>query len=292
VSPTVSDLPSLFAAADSSAITGQRRYLRATAIRLALTIVAAVFAASAAAGIHGEVNWSAFVAALAFIAALCLEAALARWKLETDWYDGRAIAESVKTIAWRFAVGGLPYEVARPDAEDRFVEELEMLPGDSVGVTIVSAPGMVLTPWMRRLRESPLEVRKATYLVDRIGQQREWYEGKAAANRRGAARLRRLLILLEVSGAAAALGMAFGWPHFDLAGILSAAVGAGAAWLAVKQHDSLWSAYSQAAYELSAVRESLVGITDELAWAAAVADAEEAVSREHTMWRARRLVSS
>src|SRR5690606_41156173 len=71
---------------------------------------------------------------------------------------------------------------------------------------------------------------------------------------------------------------------FDLAGILAAVLGAGSAWLAVRQYETLSRAYTFAATELSVIHERLAH-ADEESWAGEVADAEEAISREHTMWR-------
>ncbi|GGQ08215.1 hypothetical protein GCM10010279_14660 [Streptomyces mutabilis] len=53
---------------------------------------------------------------------------------------------------------------------------------------------------------------------------------------------------------------------------------AGSAWLAVRRHETLGRACTFAATELSVIHERL----------AKVPDAEEAISREHTMWRASR----
>jgi len=50
----------------------------------------------------------------------------------------------------------------------------------------------------------------------------------------------------------------------------------------------LGRAYAFAGNELSLARARLVGVTTQADWAREAADAEEAISREHTMWRASR----
>nr|WP_275934633.1 SLATT domain-containing protein [Curtobacterium citreum] len=80
-----------------------------------------------------------------------------------------------------------------------------------------------------------------------------------------------------------------GADYLPLAGVVTAAafIGAGAAWLALKQHTTLESAYSLTAAELQKQDATLTSATKD-EWAAALADAEEAISREHTMWLASR----
>ncbi|MEU1012302.1 hypothetical protein [Streptomyces sp. NPDC005890] len=63
--------------------------------------------------------------------------------------------------------------------------------------------------------------------------------------------------------------------------------GAGVAWFAVRQYETLGRAYTFAATELSIIHGRL-SQADEDGWAQEEADAEEAISREHTMWRASR----
>jgi hypothetical protein len=63
--------------------------------------------------------------------------------------------------------------------------------------------------------------------------------------------------------------------------------GSATAWAQLKQHRILAPSYALAAQELSLVREKLAGIADEDAWSLEMSDAEDAISREHTMWLAR-----
>ena len=69
--------------------------------------------------------------------------------------------------------------------------------------------------------------------------------------------------------------------------MLAAGIGAGAAWLALKQHTVLRSAYALTAAELEKQIATLTAAED-ANWSESVADAEEAISREHTMWLASR----
>lgn len=276
------DFPAVFRSADAASISGQRRYMAGTKWRLVLAVVAAGFAVwNAQAGVA--------VVLLAFLATVYLEVWMLAERPEWAWYDGRALAESTKTLSWRYAVAGEPFpaELSDGDAWRRFHERLEVLLREAPSDSIVPVGSMTATDAMRRLRESPFEVRKQTYLTWRIEDQQQWYGSKAASNVIRARRWRIALIVVEGLGVLAAVLRLLEIVEFDLPGVLAAVLGAGAAWFAVRQYESLGRAYTLAATELSIVHQRL-STTNESRWSQEVADAEEAISREHTMWRASR----
>lgn len=208
---------------------------------------------------------------------------------ERAWYEGRAVAESAKTLAWRYAVGGDPFPVTmtRDDAEDLFRKRMESVV-DEVADRLILAPSHpLITPQMDQLRQGSFSDRRATYVSGRTLEQQSWYAKKAQFNRRNANTWRLLLIVAELIAILLAIARIFeGW-HVDLAGVLAATIAAGAAWVAVKQFTPLASAYTVAANELAVQADRLPSVTEER-WPLVVADAEEAISREHTTWLASR----
>jgi SMODS and SLOG-associating 2TM effector domain 1/SMODS and SLOG-associating 2TM effector domain 3 len=207
---------------------------------------------------------------------------------ERDWYAGRAIAESMKTLAWRYAVQGNPFgpELSGSAADELLFERIgEVLTKGRDRITI-SAEAIV-TPTMRELRKSSLSIRRASYMRYRTQDQRGWYSENAERNATRARNWRYALLAGELLAVVlAALSLALDL-KVDVAGITAALVAAGAAWLSLKQHSQLASAYRIAAAEL-ALQEAILEQAAALAWPQAVADAEEAISREHTMWLASR----
>ncbi|GAB2561235.1 hypothetical protein GCM10027033_17610 [Leucobacter ruminantium] len=146
---------------------------------------------------------------------------------------------------------------------------------------------LVVTQAMNQLRIQPFTTRRTSYIEGRTKDQQEWYAKKSQFNRNRSYTWRVILILTEILAVTLALGRLIGdWP-VDLAGLLGAAIAAGAAWVAVKQYSPLASAYSVAAKELAIQADKLRGV-DESSWSMVVADAEEAISREHTTWLASR----
>ncbi|MGW1755936.1 DUF4231 domain-containing protein [Streptomyces mirabilis] len=286
---TDSQLPALFLTADSASISGQRNYIRGTRWRLILSIVAAVFA-TLSFRLGNSPDLAAATVALAFLITVFIEIWMLTEKPEKTWYDGRALAESTKTLSWRYAVAADPFptNLVGQDADRQFNDELRTLLREAPSTEIVPVTSSTVTESMTRLRNSALAQRKEIYLKDRIENQLKWYGGKAQFNMKLARRWRIILITIEGLGVTAAMLRVIDTIDFDLPGILAALLGAGAAWFAVRQYESLGRAYTFAASDLSTIYARLQLVSNEADWAQEAADAEEAISREHTMWRASR----
>lgn len=289
---TDDDLPGLFDAADTASLTGQKEYMRALRARLVLAVAAAVCGVFALP--VGGVDVAALGTGLALIMILLVEFALRASRPEERWYDGRALAESTKSLAWRYAVGAVPFALESDEraVERRYVDQVAELLGDAPDTGIEATRRPAVSGAMRALRSADLADRKRSYLSGRVQEQQGWYVRKSAVNARLARRWHRLLLAFGFGGIAAAFARAFGVVDFDLAGVAGALIAASAAWTSAKQHAMLTRAYRYAANELLIADSRLQLVTDETEWAAEAADAEEAISREHTMWRASRISST
>jgi hypothetical protein len=145
-----------------------------------------------------------------------------------------------------------------------------------------------VTHWMQNLRQAPLDKRRDIYLESRIVDQIDWYRASADRHDRQARRWSQLTLVAQAVGAAAATLRVSGTLDVDLLGVAAAAAAAGAAWLEARDHGGLAEAYATTVHELALVRDELPRELDEQKWAMFVADAEAAISREHTSWLARR----
>ncbi|MDY0985150.1 DUF4231 domain-containing protein [Microbacterium sp. CFBP9023] len=284
-----SDLPAFFREADMESNAAQRATLRATQARLGGAVAAAVGGAFSLT-LHQIDVW-AWIALIGFLVALISELFLALATPEKRWYQARAGAESAKTLSWRFSVGADPFFLSLGDeAADSLFRQRVIQVARQVTDSVQLPKGDATAPsdGMIALRRSSLENRRVTYLRDRTRAQRDWYTDKAKFNRSRAVFWRVSLIAAEVIAVVLAAGRVFAGWEIDVAGILAALIGAGAAWLAVKQHSTLRAAYSLTAAELERQMVSVRSANSEATWAQSVADAEEAISREHTMWLASR----
>ncbi|OLT10051.1 hypothetical protein BJF78_29440 [Pseudonocardia sp. CNS-139] len=96
------------AAADLSA-RGQRLTKRLVQVELTTLVLAAVAGLTTVRVGPAGVDVLAAVAGLLFMVSLGCLVYRSLSRPENAWYMGRAAAESVRTMAWRFAVGGNPY---------------------------------------------------------------------------------------------------------------------------------------------------------------------------------------
>ncbi len=286
--PEEPDLPALHDSFDACSTRYQRRFLRLTRTALVATVFAAV---AGAISIDDGPDWAAVVALLALLAAGGCRLVLLQERPERLWYDARAGAESVKTLAWQYAVGGGPFPCGIDDDGLRrgLVERFRSLIDEGRGLRL--APGSAtrdITDWMTFVRTSPLEQRRDVYVRHRLLDQIAWYGAAAAGNDNAARRWASITLAIQAIGITAAVLRVTGTLRFDLIGIAAAAAAAAIAWLESKDHSGLAEAYATTAHELTLVRDDLPETPGEERWATFVADAESAISREHTSWLARR----
>lgn len=281
------NLPGVWKNADEESARGQKWTLRLTWLKVGGGVVAAFGGAISFS--LGRVDIAGWVVLVGFLVALVSE--LASWVTQPErlWYEGRAVAESAKTLAWRYAVGADPFPVhmSRNEAERKFRERMSAVADQVAERVVFDGEQPVLTEPMDALRAQSFRERRATYIESRTREQQRWYAKKARANRSQATVWRITLIVAEVIALVLAAGRVFGGWSVDLAGLLAALIAAGTAWVAVKQFSPLASAYSVATKELS-VQSSKLATVEEADWPLVAADAEEAISREHTTWLASR----
>jgi SMODS and SLOG-associating 2TM effector domain 3/SMODS and SLOG-associating 2TM effector domain 1 len=283
------DLPALYRSADRESERAQRSYLVSLRVRLGALLVAAFGGALTLTTAH-DFQVGGGLAFVAFACALGAELFLATTNPLTTWYEGRAAAESAKTLAWRYMVRGEPFEVVSPDVDKQFLAQTYSLLQDLRSISVATAePGAhQITDKMRQVRGLDFVERRQVYLVDRIADQQRWYSEKARWNDRRARGWVLISIVLEIAGLVGGALKAFGWISFDLLGFLAASAGAVVAWIEAKQHRNLATAYGIASQELASIATELPTLNSEERWAAFVGQAEEAISREHTLWRASR----
>ena len=290
---TDADLPPLYHAADRTSTEAQKLFLRLTRGRLLSLIGAAFFGVFTWKwGVSG-VDWSGVVAAFCFALALFVELFLYRVKPEQTWYQARAVSESVKLLSWKYAVGGEPFNIAgdaEPGVNDLFLGRLNSLFEVVKNLDFIAPASSEaqISQKMRDVRASALAERKATYEKGRIADQQDWYQAKATWNRERAGGWTLSMLFFEVAGFAGGFLKALGVIEGDLLTLSTIVVASITAWLQTKQHRTLATAYAVAAIELASVRAKIADQNSEAGWAKFVSDAEEAISREHTLWKASR----
>lgn len=283
-------LPAMFHSADQASLKGQRDTVRWSAVQLLLLIVSAVLSATSF-RIGAVLDLSSLLASLTLAASLLPTLWLASQKPQRQWYRGRAAAESVKMLAWKYSVRAQPFTSADAETDDeKFLRHLADILRNLRDLRWHSVPGgeTEITARMRELRAAPLEVRRSAYLRCRIEDQYAWYTSNARRLGSMARRWTAATVLATSIGLVGGFLQAFGVFSFDMLGAASAMSAATTAWIQLKQFQPLASAYALTAHELLLVKTRLSGTTDESGWSRLCSEAEDAISREHTMWLAQR----
>jgi SMODS and SLOG-associating 2TM effector domain 3/SMODS and SLOG-associating 2TM effector domain 1 len=288
------DLPALYNAADKASNTAQKRYIRLFRLNLLLLVFGAVLTAVSFQSDSLKAIFAMLAGSL-FVASLLVAAAIGFKRYEKTWYGGRAIAESVKTLAWKYMTGAEPYEspLTPREADEQFAHDLSAvleqrkhLSGALQG-DLSNSPQ--ITDKMRSIRGLKTEERKAIYVTQRIEDQRRWYTEKATTNQTNEWRWFILILTAQVLAAASAF-IPVWWPSLRvrLTGVFATLAAGSIAWLQVKRHQELAQSYNLAAQELALIAINARHVTTEEELSRFVSNAESAVSREHTMWVARR----
>jgi SMODS and SLOG-associating 2TM effector domain 3/SMODS and SLOG-associating 2TM effector domain 1 len=288
------ELPALYYAANAASLKSQRAYLRMFLSVLTLTVAApAVIILSTACPRLAQP--SRFVAAMLLVISVVLTGRIKETQKERTWYGGRAVAESVKTTAWRYAMGADPFPASSIPAEadaafrNRLVEILKDRKSLNYSVAGDTNAKAQITEHMRFARSQIWEQRKLIYLKDRIQDQRKWYSNKATTSEGREGLYFWIILGVQIISIATASAFA-AWPtlHLNATAVLTSTTAGLLAWLQVKRYQETSQSYALAAHELGIIEIGAENLKSEEDFAKFVADAENAMSREHTLWVARR----
>ena len=281
------EFPALYRSADRQSMNFQSRFLRLLILHLSLLVVAAIISL-----VNPPNGTSAILQASVFLFALACSVYLLLARPDRLWYSSRAIAESVKTITWRFVSRAEPFDTGEQEARELFVVRVRLILAQNKDtakqITLVD-DGTQITESMTAQRQRTLANRLGDYVDARVSEQLSWYSRKSEFNRRRSLGFASLLVALNASGIVLALlrirfTTAEFWPT-DIVVVIAASV---LAWTQAKRHSELAASYALAAHEISLLREQAAFIVTESGFSKFVGDAENAFSREHTQWIARR----
>lgn len=283
------DYPGLYQETDEASIKAQKIYLEIIALYLCLLIVAAVCGLK-----MGTSTVLAIIAALIFSGTLFLSIYIAVRRYDKTWYNARAVAESVKTVTWRYIMRAEPYQDTGDEvARHAFITDLKQILEQNKQLAQIftgeKATTDAISQEMARIRSLPLKERISLYLTDRIDEQRLWYCKKASQNKQQALCWFILMCLAQAFALLFVL-VRIAKPTWSKLPIDVFIVCAAAAltWIQLKRFQELSTAYSLTAHEISLLRVYSQDVSNEAPFSDFVNDAENAFSREHTQWQARR----
>ncbi len=283
------DYPTLFRDADEVSLRAQKNYYLSIACYLILLITASIMSLY---GINSKTF--AIIAAFLFLATISTNIFILSKKNNEVWYNARAVAESVRTIAWKFMMRAEPFESDdSEEAERKFLDILNDIINQNKNLLLELSTVLTqhnqITEKMKQIRNMSIKDRFNFYLKDRIEDQLNWYSSKAKENSKSRTKWFILMIALQTFAVIFVL-CRIAWPELKYwpPEVLAVASGGILTWIHVKKFQDLSSAYSLAAYEISIIKTGTMNINTEKDLSNFVLDTENAFSREHTQWIARK----
>jgi hypothetical protein len=281
--------PALYNAANSTSISSQKQYYWVLFSYLALLVIAAIVSFYFSTSQIGTL-----FSAILFMITLGLLVWLKVQKPEDIWYNGRAVAESVKTRTWRWVMKADPFDkdVAIEQVEKEFILDLKQIldQNRSLSSYLNCQPetGEAISNDMRLIRRLTLNERLDFYKQNRVNEQSLWYSKKSIYNKKRARNWFAISVVLH-STAIVMLLYRIRDPQASLpVEVIATSASAVLTWLQAKKHNELRSSYSLAAHEIVLIKGESVNVTNEKQLSDYVINSESAFSREHTQWIARK----
>ena len=288
-----SDFPTIFTMADKCSIDSQKEYLnkiKLNAVVGTVSIVLALFIDSS------RVSLAFLVIALVF----CV---ISMWSLvseqkEKSWYRSRALAESVKSLTWKYIIGGEPFthDLNIDKINNDFVSKVKGLRDEHRATfrdMVISEDNLsIITEKMKKIRCLSDKQRAEYYLSERIKSQKKWYIEKSKYNGRRSKLWSQIIVGLLICALVFAVlkGIFPEYKYYpiELCIFLSTC---SFTWLQTKRFNELNAAYNLTAHEIADIEVEMSRIIDSNIFEnfpEFISDCETAFSREHTQWLARR----
>jgi SMODS and SLOG-associating 2TM effector domain 1/SMODS and SLOG-associating 2TM effector domain 3 len=229
---------------------------------------------------------------LVLLGALACSVYLYTARPDQKWYAARAVAESIKTVTWRFITRAEPFGGTVETDLNQFRNTLRSILKQNKEVAARATQYLnepQITDSMLELRQRSATDRLAYYVDHRISEQRLWYAKKAKANERLS---KMFFVLLMITNAVlvclSLLRISYPeWPFWPTEALIAIAA-ALLSWMQSKKFSELSAAYALAAQEIGIVKEQSASVKTDSELSAFVGDSENAFSREHTQWIARK----
>jgi hypothetical protein len=282
--------PSLYQAANSASIKYQKTFTILMGINLAMMITGALLSILKLQFSNTSIVIYV-ISTIMIVAGLIITLVLKYKKFEDVWYQGRALAESVKTLTWRFISCSEGFEVNKSmdESKKHFLEKIEELQTQFKAYTQHYDSKTLLlsnvSEAMVMLRSKSLDERKKYYSKKRIEDQKNWYSTKAEYNRKKQNFWFIIILISQFLAFCASLFLILNpCSTWNLVGLFTTIASVGVAWNQLKQHQDHKQAYITAAFELQLINEKAGSIKLEDEFSKYVLDSENAISREHTLW--------
>lgn len=288
------DFPNYFIAGDNVSLKAQKAYINYIRFDLILICIGAVLSIYNWQTTNTKM-WIYIIAGVFLLISFVLSFILKLKQYEDIWYRGRALAESIKTLTWRFMTKSEFFDntISDKEAKERFLKRINDIRDEFKDLTdILKAKDLkleVITPKMKKIRNKSLQERMEFYLLNRIQNQIDWYASKADTNKNKYEFWFWGVIVAQVLSIISIIFLII-YPdfQFNFVGFLTTLSASFLSWLQVKKYQENKEAYTTALSELKMIETLSENIDSEEKFARFVLDSENAMSREHTIWLAQK----
>ncbi len=288
------DFPNYFLAGNNASLIAQSTYVNYVKWDLILMVCASGLAIYN----YQEVDHKTFfyaISGILLLVATILSLVIKNKQYEDTWYRGRALAESCKTLTWRFITCSEYFEsnLTTSESHRRFTKRITEIKDEfsdlnkELNAKLLALP--IITDQMKLVRALPLSDQKQYYLQHRIDHQIDWYKNKADQNKSKYERWFWAIIVVQIL-ALLSIGFLIKFPNcsFNFVGLFSTTSACFFSWLQLKKYQENKEAYITATSELNLIKQEAEEINSEETFSKFVLDSENAMSREHTMWLAQK----
>lgn len=283
---TSDQYPGHFLAADARARFWQKTYFFLLGGYLVLTLLGALLAEAASA-------YSNQVGILFFSLSLLLLGLIYFGESDGKWYYCRAAAESIKTRTWRWMMNAAPYHEIqdRIQSERSFILDIEEILNSKREKDLISKSPHIrkplITDGMREVNHLPWNEKLSIYKEKRIEDQLDYYDDSSQHHQKWT------MIWFGILAAMTFIAIISSASKEEVRIVdpinLITFSGCVFTWLQSKKHRELSISYLFTKNEICIVKNKLNTITSEKEFSQFVIDTENAFSREHTQWAARKM---
>lgn len=283
------DYPALYQAADQVSNDTQATYLNLMKWNILLLIIASVFSFL---GINSTLM--AILAAIVFVITIIINIVLMTKNYHDTWYKARSIAESIKTVTWRYLMNAEPfYSRNTRESNEKFTQIVDEILQDTKNITEKFDSKYhamsLISDNMNIVLKCSIGDKIKFYISSRIQEQREWYAKKTKYNQTQYKIWFFIMIVLQVIAIVIVLSrIAYPEMKYLSPEILSVIITGILTWIQLKKYRELAASYSFTAHEIGIIESKATNINTASELSSFVQDSENAFSREHTQWIARK----
>ena len=279
------EYPSLYNSANSGANSVQKLFFR-----MLIGYLSCLIFSTALSFFHGNNRIYSSIQVFILLVGLGFSIYLATKKPQRIWYCARALAESIKTVTWRYMMRAKPFDQDDTSSKKEFSAYLRQILNTNKEVCghVINNINTFdqITEKMLKNRSLAFVERKKIYEVQRIKEQHEWYKKKSSATKN----LERVWFFCLITANLLAIIFALCkviWPQSEYwpIDIFVTIAGAIMTWLQTKKYQELATSYALTAHEISLLHSEIPN--EECEFSCFVNNSESAFSREHTQWKAR-----